>query len=64
MEHDEDLYHPNEHKEQLGRTWNKMDRAQERVVRKRPLSARKVEGQASLVYDWPNMIMHDHYGLF
>ncbi|KAG2307044.1 hypothetical protein Bca52824_026792 [Brassica carinata] len=23
----------------------------------------KVEGQA-MVYDWPNMIMHDHYGLF
>ncbi|KAG2323677.1 hypothetical protein Bca52824_016890 [Brassica carinata] len=31
---------------------------------KRPLSARKVEGQASLVYDWPNMIINDHSGLF
>ena len=63
-EPDEDLYHPNEHKEQLGRTWNKMDRAQARFVRKRPLSAQKVERQASLDYDWPKNIMHVQDGLF
>ena len=53
MEYEEDLYHPNEHMEQLGRTWNKMERAQKRIVRKRSLSAQKVKGQANLVYEWP-----------
>ncbi|KAG2304414.1 hypothetical protein Bca52824_033065 [Brassica carinata] len=50
MEHDEDLYHPNEHKEQLGRTWNKMDRAKKSCSKKAFIG--KVEEQASLVYDW------------
>ena len=50
--------------EVLGRTRNKMDRAQARVVRKRPLSAQKVERQASLDYDWPKKIMHVQDGLF